>query len=152
MSHAVQGYPRLTDHSEEFWQNGVHWGRKWQPTPVFLPGEPRGHYDKAKRYDARRWVPQVEWCQVCYWGWCCKDLYSSLDCKEIKPVNLKGNQLSIFIGRNAAKAEASILCPPDAKSRFTGKDPDSGKNWGQKEKGVMGWLDGIIDSMEMGLI
>ena len=66
-SHAVQGYPRPTDHSEEFWQNVLHWRRKRQPTPVFLPGEPHGQYEKAKGYDAGRWVPQVEWCPVCSW-------------------------------------------------------------------------------------
>ena len=52
MSHAVQGHPRQTGHSEEFWQNMVHWRKKWQPTPVFLPGEPHEQYEKAKRYEA----------------------------------------------------------------------------------------------------
>ena len=61
-------------------------------------------------------------------------LESSLDCKEIKPVNPKGNQLWIFIGRTDAEAEAPILWPPDAKSWLTGKDPDAGKDWGQEEK------------------
>ena len=51
---------------------------------------------------------------------------SPLDCKEIKPVNPKGNQL-IFIGRTDAKAEAPVLQPPDAKSQLIGKDPDAGK-------------------------
>ena len=55
-----------------------------------------------------------------------KTLESPLDSKEIKPVNPKGNQLSIFIGR--IDAEAPILWPPDAKSRLTGKDPDAGKD------------------------
>ena len=53
--------------------------------------------------------------------------------KEIKPVNPKGNQLWIFIGRTDAEAGASILWPPDAKSQLTGKDPDVGKNWKQKK-------------------
>ena len=35
-------------HSEEFWQNEVHWKRKWQPTPVFMPQEPHEHYENAK--------------------------------------------------------------------------------------------------------
>ena len=61
---------------------------------------------------------------------------SPLDSKEIKPVNPKGNQLWIFIGRTDAKAEAPILWPPDAKSWLTGKDPDAGKNWGQEERGM----------------
>ena len=59
---------------------------------------------------------------------------SPLDSKEIKAVNPKGNEPWIFIGR--ADAEASILWPPDVKSWFIGKDPDAGKDWGQKEKGV----------------
>ena len=65
-----------------------------------------------------------------------KTLESPLDCKEIKPVNPKGNQPWMFIGRTDAEAEAPILWPPDVKSRLTGKDPDGGKDWGQKEKGA----------------
>ena len=53
---------------------------------------------------------------------------SPLDCKEIQPVNRKGNQPSIFIGRTDAEAEAPILRPPDAKSQLIGKDPDAGKD------------------------
>ena len=64
-----------------------------------------------------------------------KILESSLDCEEIKPVNPKGNQSWIFIGRTDAEAEAPIIWPPDAKSQLTGKDPDAGKDWGQEEKG-----------------
>ena len=62
-------------------------------------------------------------------------LRSPLDSKEIKSVNPKGNQSWIFIGR--IDAEALILWPPDAKSRFIGKDPDAGKDWGQEEKVVI---------------
>ena len=56
----------------------------------------------------------------------------------------KGNQLWIIIGRTDIEAEAPILWPPDAKSRFIGKDPDTGKDWGQEEKGatedkMVGW-------------
>ena len=61
-------------------------------------------------------------------------LENPLDCKEIKPVNPKGNQPWIFIGRT--DAEDPILWPPDAKSLLTGKDPDAGKDWRQEEKGV----------------
>ena len=43
-------------------------------------------------------------------------LESPSDCKEIKPVNPKGNQPGIFIGRTDAKAEALIFWPPDVKS------------------------------------
>ena len=59
---------------------------------------------------------------------------SPLDCKEIKPVNPKGNQPWVFIGRTDAEVEAPILWPPDVKSQFIGKDPNSGKGWRQKEK------------------
>ena len=65
-----------------------------------------------------------------------KALESPLDCKEIKPFNPKGNQLWIFIGRIDAEAETLILWPPDAKNWLIGKDPDAGKDWGQKEKKV----------------
>ena len=63
-----------------------------------------------------------------------KTLESPLNNKEIKPVNPKGNQSWMFIGRT--DAEAPILWLPDAKSWLIGKDPDAGKDWGQKEKGV----------------
>ena len=53
-----------------------------------------------------------------------KTLESPLDCKEIQPVNPKGNQSWIFLGRTDAKAEAPIFWPPDAKSRLTRKDID----------------------------
>ena len=51
-----------------------------------------------------------------------------MDCKEIKPVNRKGNQYSAFIERTDAEAETPIVWPPDAKNRFIGKDPDAGKD------------------------
>ena len=78
-----------------------------------------------------------------------KTLESPLDSKEIKPINPKGNQPWIFIGRT--EAEAPILWPPDVKSLLIGKDPDAGKDWGQEERGWqrMRWLDGITDSREM---
>ena len=63
-----------------------------------------------------------------------KTLESPLNNKEIKPVNPKGNQPWIFIGR--VDAEAPILWPPDVKSQLTGKDPDAGKDWRQEEKGM----------------
>ena len=53
---------------------------------------------------------------------------SPLDYKEIQPVNPKGNQSWIFIGRTDAEAETPILWPPDAKSWLIGKDPDAGKD------------------------
>ena len=57
-----------------------------------------------------------------------KTLESPLDCKEIQPVNPKGNQPRLFIGRTDAEAEAPILWSPDKKSQFIIKDPDAGKD------------------------
>ena len=73
-----------------------------------------------------------------------KTLESTLDSKEIKVVNLDGNQFWTFIGR--IDTEATILWPPDVKSWHIGKDPDAGKDCGQEEKGVredemFGWHD-----------
>ena len=61
-----------------------------------------------------------------------------------QPVHLEGNQSWIFIGRIDAKAEAPILWPPDVKNWLTEKDPDTGKDWRQEEKGMkedemVGW-------------
>ena len=58
--------------------------------------------------------------------------------KKIKPVHPKGNQPWIFIGRTDAEVDAPILWPLDAKSRLTGKDPDTGKDWRQGEWGGRG--------------
>ena len=73
-----------------------------------------------------------------------KTLESPLDCKKIKPVNPKGDQSWTFIGRTDAEAEASILWPPDGKNWLIRKDPDTGKDWRQEEKGMskdetLGW-------------
>ena len=65
-----------------------------------------------------------------------KTLKSPLDCKEIQPVNPKGNQSWIFIGRIDAEAETPILWPPGAKNWLTGKDPDDGEDGRQEEKGT----------------
>ena len=67
---------------------------------------------------------------------CWRTLESPMDSKEIKPVNPKGDQSRIFIGRTGAKAETPILWPPNAKNWLTGRDPDAGKDWRQEEKGV----------------
>ena len=83
-----------------------------------------------------------------------KALESPLDCKEIKPVNPKGNQSWIFIGRTDAEAETPILWSPDAKSQLTGRSPDAKKDWRPKEKGGgRGWdgLYGTTDSRDMSL-
>ena len=81
-----------------------------------------------------------------------KTLESPLDSKEIKPVNPKGNQPSVFTGRT--DAEAPILWPPNAKSQLIEKDTDDGKDWRQKEKEVaedVKWLASITESMDMNL-
>ena len=87
------------------------------------------------------WAPK-NWC---FWTVVLeKTLESPLDCKEIQPVNSKGNQPWIFIGRTDAEAEAPKLWPPDVKGWLIGKDPDAGKDWRQEEKGMtedemVGW-------------
>ena len=73
-----------------------------------------------------------------------KTLEGPLDCKEIQPVNPKGDQSWIFIGRTDVEAETPILWPPDVKSWLIWKDPVAGKDWMQKEKGttedeMVGW-------------
>ena len=77
-------------------------------------------------------------------------LESPLDSREIQPVNPKGNQSWMFIGRTDAEAETPILWPPDVMSWFIGKAPDAGKDWRQEEKGktkdeAVGWLTDSID-------
>ena len=73
------------------------------------------------------WAPKNSWY---FWTVVLeKTLESPLDGKEIQPVNPKGGQSWVFIGRTDAEAEAPILWPPDSKSRLIGKDPDAGKDW-----------------------
>ena len=67
-----------------------------------------------------------------------KTLKSPLDCKEIKPINPKGNQFWIFIGRTDAEAEALILWPPYANSWLIRKDTDAWKDWMPEEEGMTG--------------
>ena len=86
------------------------------------------------------WAPK-NWC---FWTVVLeKTLESPLDCKEIQPVNPKGNQPWIFIGRT--DAEAPIIWSPDAKSWITGK--------GSRRRGwqKMRWMDGIMDSKDLSL-
>ena len=88
-----------------------------------------------------------------------KTLESPLDCKEIQQPHPKGNQSWIFIGRTDAEAETPILWPPDAQSWLIWKDPDTGKDWGQEEKGtredkMVGWhhwLDGYEFEQALGI-
>ena len=91
--------------------------------------------------DYKRWALK-NWC---FWiSVMEKTPESSLDSKEIKPVNPKGNQPWIFIGRTNVEAEAPIPWSLDAISQLTGKDPDAGKDQRQEEKGttegdMVGW-------------
>ena len=87
----------------------------------------------------------------CFWTVVLENtLVSPLNCKEFKLVNPKGNQSWIFVGRTDAETETPILWPPDAKNWLIGKDPDTGKDWKQEEKGMTEdemvwwhhWLDG----------
>ena len=83
----------------------------------------------------------------------------SWHCQEIKPVNPKGNQSWIFIGRTDAEVEALILWPPDVKNWLLRKDPNAGKDWRQEEKGttedeMVGWhhqLDGHESEQTLGV-
>ena len=82
-----------------------------------------------------------------------KILESPLDCKEIQPVHLKGNQSWVFIGRTGVEAETTVLWPPDSKSDSFEKTLMLGKIEVRKRRGRqrMRWLEGITDSMDMGL-
>ena len=90
------------------------------------------HVQKWELDHKEGWVPK---------NWCFQTVVLEkmferpLDCKEIKPVNPKGNQNECSF----TDAEAPILWPPNVKSKLTGKDPDAGKDWGKEEKGTKGW-------------
>ena len=86
------------------------------------------------------------WKNWCFWVMILEKTYeSSLDWKEIKPVNPEGNQPWILIVRADAEAEAPILWPPDAKNWLLGKDPDAGKVWRRGEWDDTAW-DGWMAS------
>ena len=93
------------------------------------------------------WAPK-NWC---FWTVVLeKTLESPLECKEIQPVHSEGDQPWDFFGRTDAKAETPVLWPPHVKSWLIGKDSDTGRDWGQEEKGMIEdemagwhhWLDG----------
>ena len=130
--------------------------------------QPRQHIKKQRHYFANKdpcrqgyhfssghvWMWELEsWAlkNWCFWTVVLeKTLDCPLDCKEIQPVHPKGDQSWVFIGRTDAEAETPVLWSPDAKNWLIGKDPDAGKDWRQKEKGMTedqmaGWhhqLDG----------
>ena len=140
------------------WFGKITW--KWQPTLVFLPGEPLGQRNleatvhgvargsvmtlmiKQQQQQTQGWAPKKNWCfQIVVLE---KILESPLDCKEIWLVNPKEKQPWMFIGRTDAEAETPILWPPDAMSQLLRKDPDAWQDWGQEEKGTtedetIGW-------------
>ena len=95
---------------------------------MFFPGVMYG----CESWDYKEsWVPK-NWC---FWTVVLeKTLESPFDWKKIKPVNPKGNQSWIFIGRTDIEAETPVLWPADAMNWLLGKDPDVGKDWRQEEK------------------
>ena len=137
------------------WFGKIPWRREWLPTPVFLPGESHGQRNLAgcspwgqKRIE-HGWATNNKnthsFFKQSYWNIIHipynspileKTLNSPLNCKEIQPVHPKGNQSWIFIGRTDVEAETPILWPPDAKNWLIGKDPHSGKDQRQEEKGT----------------
>ena len=96
-------------------------------------------------YGCESWTVKKTLKNWCFWTVVLeKTLESPLDCKEIQPINPKGNQSRMFIGRTDVEAETPILQPPDVKNWLIGKDPDARKDWGQEEKGLtedemVGW-------------
>ena len=119
--------------------------------------QPRQHIKKQRHYFANKgppsqsfgfssnhvWMWELDYKEGwapsnwCFWSVVLeKTVESPLDCKEIQPVHPRGNQYWILIGRPDAEAETPILWPPDAKNWLIGKDPDSGKDWRQEEKGM----------------
>ena len=137
-------------------------------------GQPRQYIKKQRHYFANKGLPSQGYGfssgHVCMWeldykeswapkNWCFwtvvleKTLESPLDCKEIQPVHLKGDQSCVFIGGTDVEAETPIFWPRDAESWLIWKDPDAGKDWGQEEKGttedeMVGWHH---RQMDMGL-
>ena len=102
------------------------------------------------RYYKESWVPKNRY----FWTVLLKKtLESPLDCKEIQPVHPKGDQSSVFIGRTDAETETQKLWPPHAKNWLIGKHLMLGAIGDRRRRGWqrMRWLDGITDSMGMGL-
>ena len=109
-----RGRPRFNP-----WVGKIPWRRKWQPIPVFLPGESHGRrslvgYSPRGRKESDT-TEHLHFTSLHF-----TSLESPLDCKEIKLVYSKGNQSWIFTGRTDAEAETPILWPPDANSWLIG--------------------------------
>ena len=112
------------------------------PTYSQVCGLPSGH-EQLWELDRKEGRALKNWCLRTVLSE--KTLESPLDSKEIKLVNLKGNQLWILVGRTGAEAETPIFCSSDANSWLSGKVPDAGKDWGQKKRASEDeWLDGIL--------
>ena len=84
----------------------------------------------TKRFEKEGWALK----NLHFWIWCWKRLKTPLDSLEIKPINLKGDQLWIFTGKTDAEAESPVFLSSDANRQLIEKVPDPGKDWGQKEK------------------
>ena len=96
------------------------------------------------------WAPK----NCCFWIVVLeKALENPLDCKEIQPVDPKGNQSWIFIGRTDAESETPILWPVMGRTDSLGKTLMLGKIESRERRGQqrMRWLDGITDSIDMSL-
>ena len=106
-----------------------------------------------KKAEYRRIDASELWCWRRVFFFLEKTLESPLDCKEIQPVHPKGDESWVFIGRTDVEAETPILCPPDARADSFEKTLMLGKIEGRRRRGghSMRWLNGITDSMDMGL-
>ena len=155
---SMPGFPVL--HLLEFAQIHVHWvSDAIQPShPLSSPSPPAPNPSQHPYIWSKLWFSSSH---VWMWesdhkeGWAPKNWYfwtamsektleSPLDSKEIEPINPKGNQSWIFIGKTDAETETPVLCPPDVKSQLIRKDPDTGKDWRQEGKGMnedkmVGW-------------
>ena len=115
---------------------GAYWKDFWRQKPENFKQQNKAVLDLYFRTVALEKIPK-----------------SPLDSKKTKPVNPEGNQPWIFIGRTCAETETLILWPADAESWLIWKDPMLGKIEGRRRRGQqrMRRLDGITDSMDMGL-
>ena len=125
------------------------WSKWWVIQKVKSIRDPHAGPNCAAACSSRMWELDEKKGWVLK-SWCLqivvleKVLESPVEGKEIKPVNPKGNQSWIFIGRTDVEAEAPVLWPHDAKSWFIGKDPDAGKDWREEDKSMtedemVGW-------------
>ena len=78
-----------------------------------------------------------------------KTLESPLDCKEIKPVNPKGNQSLIFIGKLKLQYFGHLMQRTESLEKTLRLGKFEGRR--RREQQRMRWLDGITKSMDMSL-